>query len=78
MTSKCPLCGGKRTTGSTTVTVELGVGVVVVRHVPAQVCDQCGETWLSDPVAAQLEEIVAQARAKQSIVDVTEWRSRAA
>jgi YgiT-type zinc finger domain-containing protein len=78
MTAKCPLCGGKRTSGSTTFTVELGFGVVVIRHVPAQVCDQCGETWLDDPVAAELEEIVSRARAKRSVVDVTEWRAQAA
>jgi YgiT-type zinc finger domain-containing protein len=78
MTPKCPLCGGKPAKGSTTVTVELGFGVVVIRHVPAQVCDQCGEAWLDDAVAAELEEIVSQARVKRSVVDVTEWRARAA
>jgi YgiT-type zinc finger domain-containing protein len=78
MTPECPFCGGERTAGSTTVTVDLGFGVVVVRHVPAQVCDRCGEAWLDDPVAAVLEEIVSQARAKRSVVDVTEWRAQAA
>jgi YgiT-type zinc finger domain-containing protein len=43
MNAQCPLCGGTRTDGTTTFTAELGFGIVVVRHVPARVCVQCGE-----------------------------------
>jgi YgiT-type zinc finger domain-containing protein len=78
MKPNCPLCGGSRTPGRTTFTAELGVGVVVVRHVPALVCDQCGEEWLEDSVAADLEAAIADARARSSSVEVTEWRNRAA
>ncbi|WP_295454548.1 type II toxin-antitoxin system MqsA family antitoxin [uncultured Thiodictyon sp.] len=74
----CPLCGGSRTQGRTTFTAELGFGVVVVRHVPATVCDQCGEEWLDDSVAEALESVIAAARAKHANVEVTEWRGRAA
>ena len=78
MTATCPMCGGSRINGSTTFTAELGFGVLVVRHVPARVCAQCGEEWLEDSVAATLEDAVAQARARRSVVDVLEWRARAA
>lgn len=78
MTTKCPLCGGNRTAGTTTFTAELGFGVLIVRHVPAQVCEQCGEEWLEDSVAAALEDAVTQARARRSVVDLTEWQTRAA
>ncbi len=78
MNPVCPLCGGTRTQGLTTFTADLGFGVVVVRHVPALVCNQCGEDWIGDEVAETLESAVAQARAKHSIVDVTEWQDRAA
>jgi hypothetical protein len=49
----------------------LGFGVVVVRHVPALVCDQCGAEWLTDAVAARLEQIVEEARKKKALVEVT-------
>ncbi|WP_295429965.1 type II toxin-antitoxin system MqsA family antitoxin [uncultured Thiodictyon sp.] len=78
MNPVCPMCGGTRTQGLTTFTADLGFGVVVVRHVPALVCDQCGENWLDNGVAETLESAVAQARSKHSIVDVTEWQDRAA
>ncbi len=68
--SECPLCRGMRRKGTTTFSVELGFGVVVVRHVPATVCDQCGADWIDDSVAAQLEKYVESAREKHSQVEV--------
>ncbi|HZX35326.1 MAG TPA: type II toxin-antitoxin system MqsA family antitoxin [Thermodesulfobacteriota bacterium] len=68
---KCPLCGGKKTKGKTTFTVDLGFGVVVVRDVPATVCSQCGADWIEDSIALKLEEIVNDARKKHHTVEVT-------
>ncbi|MBI3245575.1 MAG: type II toxin-antitoxin system MqsA family antitoxin [Deltaproteobacteria bacterium] len=67
----CPLCGGAKEPGSTTFTVDLGFGVVVVRQVPATVCTQCGSDWISDEVAERLEKIVADARGRRLQVEVT-------
>ena len=66
----CPLCGGEKRSGETMFSVELGHGVVVVRHVPATVCVQCGADWIPDDVAAQLEQYVEEAREKHSPVEV--------
>ena len=76
--SQCPLCGGHKAIASTTFTVDLGFGVVVVRHVPAHVCDQCGEEWLDDSTSAYLETIVNDAKVKRSMVEVTEYTSQKA
>ncbi|MFP4076877.1 MAG: type II toxin-antitoxin system MqsA family antitoxin, partial [Halochromatium sp.] len=54
------MISSRREPGQTTFTAELGFGVVVVRHVPAFVCDQCGEEWIQDPVAAALEALVKE------------------
>lgn len=70
-TDTCPLCGGAKQPGATTVTVELGFGVVVVRNVPATVCSQCGADWIADEAASKLEQIVDDARNKHSQVEVT-------
>ncbi|MBU0498711.1 MAG: type II toxin-antitoxin system MqsA family antitoxin [Gammaproteobacteria bacterium] len=69
----CPLCGGHKEPGRTTVSFDLEFGVVVVRHVPALVCDQCGENWLEDRVAGQLEDLVRRARENHSMVEVADW-----
>lgn len=66
----CALCGGDRVEGTTTYSVDLGFGVVVVRHVPALVCEQCGEDWISDTTAARLEEVTDSARPNRHFVEV--------
>ena len=68
--SLCPICGGRKEPGTTTYTVDLGTGVVVVRNVDAQICMQCGEEWISDQIAQRLETIVEEARKKQHQVEV--------
>lgn len=68
---RCPLCGGTKKKGKTTVTVDLGFGVVVVRDVPATVCSQCGADWIEDTIAGKVEEIVDEARQKHHLVEVT-------
>ena len=70
-TDRCALCGGAKDAGTTTFTVELGFGVVVVRNVPATVCTQCGSDWIDDETAAHIETIVENARRKHSQVEVT-------
>ena len=71
----CPICGGKKTKGKTTFSADLGSGVVVVREVDATVCSQCGEEWIDDATARQLEHIVNDARARRLQVEVAEMNS---
>jgi len=66
----CPLCGGKKTNGTTTFTADLGSGVVVVRPVQATLCSQCGEEWIDDATARKLERIVADVRSRGLQVEV--------
>ena len=37
-------------------------GIVVVKDVPAKVCSQCSEMWISSDVASKLGKIVDLAR----------------
>jgi YgiT-type zinc finger domain-containing protein len=66
----CPLCGGRKTPGTTTFTAELGFGVVVIRNVPATVCSQCGADWIADDTAGRIEALVDEARQKRLQVEV--------
>ena len=68
--SLCPLCGGIKRAGTTTYSADLGFGVVVVRNVPASVCDQCGEEWIAADAARRLESLVEEAREKRLQVEV--------
>ena len=66
----CPLCGGHKEAGYTTFSVDSGDGLVVVRHVPAIICNQCGEEWIDNKIAKQLEDIVTEARQKKHQLEV--------
>ena len=68
--SQCPLCGGRKEPGSTTYTVDLGTGLIVVRDVPALVCSQCGEEWIAPDVAVRPEDVVNRARADSAQIEV--------
>ncbi len=68
----CALCGGTLVAGTTTFTVDFGAGVVVVRHAPAETCDQCGESWVDDATAAKLECLVVEAKAESRQFEVVD------
>ena len=70
----CPLCGGEKRNGSTTFTVDLDFGVVVVRQVPALVCEQCGAEWIDDEVSEVLERLVADAKEKHAMIEAATYK----
>lgn len=66
----CPMCGGSVTEGTTTFSVDSDDHLVVVRHVPATCCSLCGESWLDDGIAEEMENIVRDARVRRSQLEV--------
>ncbi|KAF0109110.1 MAG: hypothetical protein FD146_154 [Anaerolineaceae bacterium] len=74
-TDICPICGGTKRPGKTTFTVDLGFGVIVVRDVPALVCEQCEADWIDDRTASRLETLVNEARQQQRLVEVTAYQA---
>lgn len=54
---KCVICKhGTTQVGEGTLLFERDGKTYVVRHVPAEICSNCGEEYFSDAVAAQLED----------------------
>ena len=61
---QCVICKqGETIPGKTTVTLERKYATVVIKGVPADICENCGEYYLSeemaDKVLAMAEEAVA-------------------
>ena len=54
---KCGICKADMEEMNVTYTEDIEHGVVVVRHVPAHVCTECGNTWYSVTVAKELEKL---------------------
>ena len=52
---KCVICKhGTTSSGTMTATMEWGETVVVFKGVPAEVCENCGEAYLSEEVSKKL------------------------
>ena len=59
---KCVLCkSGETHAGAVTTTLTRGETVVVVRAVPAEVCENCGDYYLSSEVSRHILELAEEA-----------------
>lgn len=58
-----PLCGGQLSAQLATIPFVLGKTIAVIKQVPAEVCDSCGEPFLqaeaTDAVTALLDKALA-------------------
>jgi YgiT-type zinc finger domain-containing protein len=55
---KCGICKAEMDEKNVTYTEDIEQGVIVIRHVPALVCTECGNTWYSGTTPAQLEKMI--------------------
>ncbi len=54
---RCVICKhGETKLGLVTVTLERDECIVVMKKVPAEVCDNCGEYYLSDAITEEVLE----------------------
>jgi YgiT-type zinc finger domain-containing protein len=71
---KCVVCKmGETRPGFTTVTLEREGAALVVRKVPAQVCDNCGEAYVSAEVTRSLLQSAREALRTGVEVDIREF-----
>ncbi len=71
--TKCPICNGTKEQGKVTFTVDLGTNLIVIRETPAIVCSLCGEEWISDEVAENIEAVVSEAKMKNRMIEVVNF-----
>ena len=68
---KCVICKhGKIVDGTATVTLSRAAMTLVVRDVPARVCDTCGEEYVVEAIAEQLLRTADEAAKAGVQVDV--------
>ena len=54
---KCTICKhGETRSGRTSVVLQRAGATVIIKDVPADICANCGEYYLSDEVAAEVLE----------------------
>ncbi|MBM4121862.1 MAG: type II toxin-antitoxin system MqsA family antitoxin [Nitrospira sp.] len=64
----CDLCGSPLKEQMVTYTIQLGDKLVVVEHVPAKVCVQCGERLYSPDTVERLQKTVWEQRAPSRVL----------
>jgi len=70
----CLICKtGVTQPGMTTVTLERDTTVIVIKDVPAQVCDNCGEYYLSEEVSSRIYALAEEAVKRKVEVEVLHY-----
>lgn len=71
---KCVICKhGETGRGTATATLTRDTTTVVIKGVPADVCDNCGEEYLDEATTARLLRTVEEAARAGVEVDVREY-----
>ena len=75
----CMYCKCKITIQSfTTHVVNYKNCIIIIKNVPCEECEQCGEKYYSDDVTERLESIVNKAKELASEVFVTDYNKKVA
>jgi len=54
----CPICKhGKTKNGTTTLVFEKGRSTIIIKNVPAEICDNCDESFISENVSREVVEL---------------------
>jgi YgiT-type zinc finger domain-containing protein len=70
----CLICKTDETQpGTATITLERQNTVVVIKDVPAEVCDNCGEYYLSEEVSSRVYALAEEAVKRKVEVEVVHY-----
>jgi YgiT-type zinc finger domain-containing protein len=71
---RCAICKtGETTRGTATVTLQRGSTTVVVKEVPALVCEDCGEYYLDSKVARHVYDQADAAVARLAEIEILRY-----
>ncbi|MBM4464200.1 MAG: YgiT-type zinc finger protein [Chloroflexi bacterium] len=60
ITDWCDLCGGELRPGKTTLEIWRGEELLIIKDVSADVCQQCGEAYISAEISEKLDRFLAE------------------
>jgi YgiT-type zinc finger domain-containing protein len=61
-TAYCDLCGGSLAKGETSLDIRQKGELVIVKDIPADICQQCGEAYLSAETSEKIDEFLVRCR----------------
>ena len=75
---KCTLCKGNLKRGKVNHIIDLGDGIIIIKDVPANICDQCGEYYVDTKTAIKLEEIIDELKRNRAEVFIINYNEMVA
>jgi len=76
---ECEICKAETIEKTVTYTEDVDQITVMVSHVPAEVCTECGHTWYHGTVVAELEKIVESFKQSELVgISVISYRESVA
>ncbi|MFI5364280.1 MAG: type II toxin-antitoxin system MqsA family antitoxin [Candidatus Binatia bacterium] len=76
--SGCPLCGGRLRTGEATIPFVLPESAILIKDVPAEICQSCHEPYMIGAVVDRMTRLLARlrkVRAEVSVISYVDARS---
>ena len=74
----CVFCKGDMLQGTTTDFTDLGTCMVIIKNVPCQKCNQCGEVIYTGRVMQDVEQIIDSLKDSLMEVVITSYSNKAA
>ncbi|MBE6103251.1 MAG: type II toxin-antitoxin system MqsA family antitoxin [Selenomonas ruminantium] len=73
----CFYCKGDIVPGTTVYTAQIGNTIIVIKNVPCEECDQCGEIEISHEVMLKIDHIIELATQFMQEVAVIDYQTAA-
>ena len=69
----CVMCKGEMVEGTINYPIDHESRFLLIRNVPALICEQCGEYFIDDTVFEKIQEIVRVARSSNVEIEVLRY-----
>ena len=70
----CAICHTGRThPGEATVTLQRGNSVIMIKEVPAHICEDCGEYYLDEPEAQKVYALAEDAAHRNAELEILHY-----
>ncbi|HZX47313.1 MAG TPA: type II toxin-antitoxin system MqsA family antitoxin [Clostridia bacterium] len=74
----CIVCKGELTKKDINQIVDIDGHIIIIKNVPAEVCEQCGESFFENQVALTLEKIVDEIVSNKAEITIVNYNDKVA
>lgn len=74
----CFMCKGNLIEKKVNYVVDLDDTIIIIKGVPAKVCEQCGEQYYNDDTAENIEKIVNKLKQLAAEVTIVNYQEKVA